>query len=199
MSQQINLFNPVFMRQGKYFSAVTMLQALAMIIVGMLLFYFYAVHQVQSLTSQLAETKKRYVDGQAKLQRYTAEFSPEEANRLMDSKVSEAEEKLAAQSHLLEILKNGALGNVSGYSEYMGAFARQAVSGLWLSSFTIVGDGTQISISGSVLSPELLPVYVGKLGQEPSMHGKSFASLQMRRRNDSNAIEFTLLSAGAKR
>ena len=32
MSQQINLFNPIFMKQKKYFSVTTMLQALGLIV-----------------------------------------------------------------------------------------------------------------------------------------------------------------------
>ena len=35
MSQQINLFNPLFMRKEKYFSARTMLQSLVLIALGM--------------------------------------------------------------------------------------------------------------------------------------------------------------------
>lgn len=194
MSQQINLFNPVFMRQGKYFSATTMLQGLSMIGLGAALFYAYAAYQVHSLTSQLDETSKRYADGQNKLQHYTEEYSSGEATQKLSADVSTLEAKLAAQHHLIETLKNGVAGNASGYSEYMRAFARQAVNGLWLSSFSIVGDSTQMSISGSVLSPELLPVYIGKLNKEPVMRGKSFAALKMRRRDDSGTVEFTLQS-----
>ena len=49
MSQQINLFNPVFLKQKKYFSVIAMGQALAMIAVGSALFYGYANYQVQQL------------------------------------------------------------------------------------------------------------------------------------------------------
>jgi len=43
VSQQINLFNPVFLNQRKLFSVVTMLQALGLIVVGAALFYAPAV------------------------------------------------------------------------------------------------------------------------------------------------------------
>ena len=42
MSQQINLFNPIFLKQKKYFSVVTMLQALLLIVLGSMLFFAYA-------------------------------------------------------------------------------------------------------------------------------------------------------------
>jgi hypothetical protein len=42
MAQQINLFNPIFLQQKKHFSAVTMLQALGLLLAGILVFYAYA-------------------------------------------------------------------------------------------------------------------------------------------------------------
>lgn len=195
MSQQINLFNPVFMKQRKYFSAITMLQALALIVLGAALFYGYAVYHVRSMTLQFNEISKRYVEEQGKLQRYTAELSPQDAQQQLEAELKSTEVKLEAQQKLVDTLKSGAIGNTAGYSEYMRAFARQAVSGLWLTGFNIAGDATQISISGSVLSPELLPVYIRRLNKEEVMRGKSFASLQMRRGGDRDgAVEFTLRS-----
>ncbi len=59
MSQQINLFNPVFLTQKKYFSVLTMLQALGLIVLGSALFYGYALYQV----AQMSKANGR--DGQA--------------------------------------------------------------------------------------------------------------------------------------
>ena len=199
MSQQINLFNPVFMKQRKYFSAVTMLQGLFLIVLGSALFYGYALYQIQSMSNESVKAKQLHAAEQARLQRYKSEFSPEESSKLLDSDLKTAEKKLKVQLALIEKLKNGAIGNTSGYSGYMRAFARQAVNGLWLSDFEIVGDGSRISLDGSVLSPDLLPVYIRKLNQEPVMRGKTFAALQMRLRNDnSGAVEFSLQSSEAR-
>ena len=43
----------------------------------------------------------------------------------------------------------------------------------------MTGDAAQISLSGGVLNPELLPTYIQRLGREPAMRGKSFSTLQM--------------------
>lgn len=179
MSQQVNLLNPAFRTHTKYFSALAMLQALALIVLGLALFYFYAAHQVGLLAKQSDETGKRYTAEQLKLTRYTAEFSPQQSAQLLEDELKSAETRLAAQRELIETLKSGAIGNTTGYSEYLRAFARQAVPGLWLDGFNITGDATQMSISGKALSPELVPVYIRKLGQEEAMRGKSFAALQM--------------------
>jgi len=49
MSQQINLYNPLFLRKQKYFSARTMLQSLGLIAVGLLALYAYALVQTRGL------------------------------------------------------------------------------------------------------------------------------------------------------
>lgn len=202
MSQQINLFNPVFLKQKKYFSVIAMLQALALIAVGSALFYGYAVYQVQQLARQSEETAKRYMADQARLARYTAEYSPQKSGLLLAEELKQAEAQLAMQQKILHTLKNGVIGNTTGYAEYMRAFSRQAVSGLWLTGFNITGDAAQMSMSGAVLRPELVPVYVRRLNQEQVMRGKSFASLQMQQPKTEGGkaaryVEFTLQSVEA--
>ena len=179
MSQQINLFNPIFMKQRKYFSLLAMLQALVMIIAGSLIFYGYAIYQVGQLNRQLEENTKRYNGEQLRLARYVAEFSPQQANQLLQGEVQLLEKQVADQDEIIETLKSGAVGNTIGYSEYMRAFSRQVVQGLWLTGFKVSGDAAQISLSGGVLSPELLPAYIQRLGRERIMKGKTFSTLIM--------------------
>jgi hypothetical protein len=179
MSQQINLFNPVFMKQRKYFSLLAMLQALGMIIAGSLIFYGYAVYQVDQLKLQSEESTKRYNAEQMRFARYAAEFSPQQANQILQEEVQRLEKQTAEQKEIIESLKSGAVGNTIGYSEYMRAFSRQVVQGLWLTGFKVTGDAAQISLSGGVVSPELLPVYIQRLGKERIMQGKTFSTLLM--------------------
>jgi len=179
MSQQINLFNPIFMKQRKYFSLLAMLQALGLIVAGALLFYGYAIDQVGELRKQSEESTKRHNAEEVRLARFTAEFSPQQANQALQEEVRRTEKQVADQAELVEIIKSGAVGNTTGYSEYMRAFARQVVQGLWLTGFRVTGDAMQISLSGKVLSPELLPAYIQRLGKESIMQGKTFSTLQM--------------------
>lgn len=200
MSQQINLFNPIFLKQRKYFSVAAMLQALALIALGSGLFYGYAAYQVKQLTRQSEETNTRYTAEQLRLSHYTAEFSPQQSMQLLEEELKNFETRVAAQQEIIKTLKSGALGNTTGYSEYMRAFARQSVHGLWLTGFNISGDAASMEIKGAVLFPELVPSYIQKLGQEQVMRGKIFASLQMQQPKVESGIaaryvEFALQSS----
>ena len=179
MSQQINLFNPIFMKQKKYFSVVTMLQALGLIFLGSLLFYAYAIYQVAQLSRQADEMSKRYATEQARLVSVTNEFSLQRSGQLLQDELKQVEAQAKAQEAVLNMLKSGAIGNTEGYSEYMRAFARESINGLWLTGFNITGDGAQMSMRGAVVNPQLVPSYIQRLGKEKVMRGKTFSTLQM--------------------
>src|SRR5512135_3447289 len=119
MSQQINLFNPVFMKQKKYFSVITMLQALGLIVAGSALFYGYALYQVGELSRQADAMSKRYAAEQARLVTYTNEFSLQRSAQMLEAELNQLEAQAKAQETVLSTLKSGALGNTEGYSEYM--------------------------------------------------------------------------------
>lgn len=201
MSQQINLFNPVFEKQHKLFSLLTMLEALVMIVAGSLLFYGYAFYQVDQLGRQLEESAKRYDMNQVRMAGYIAEFSPQQAGQSLQDEVKRLEKQVADQAELINVIKSGAMGNTTGYSEYMRAFARQVEQGLWLTGFKITSDAAQISLSGAATEPGLLPAYIQRLGKEDIMRGKTFANLQIRQQKvgagpgtTPRYVEFTLHS-----
>ncbi|MFY9261999.1 MAG: fimbrial assembly protein [Gallionella sp.] len=179
MSQQINLFNPIFLRQQKMFSLLTMVQALGLIVLGSCLFYGYALYQVEQLTLQSVESDRRFKTGEDSLKRQTAEFSPQQATKLLEDKVESLKQQSFEQARVVNALKSGVVGNTTGYSAYMQAFSRQVIAGLWLTGFSVQGDGAHISLTGGVLRPELLPAYVRRLNSEAVMQGKTFSGLQM--------------------
>ena len=180
MSQQINLFNPIFLKQKKYFSVVTMLQALLLIVLGSMLFYGYAWYQVRELAKQTVEMTKRYEAEQKRFLAYANEFSPQRAQQALKAELDGLEAQARLQDSILQTLKSGAIGNTQGYSEYLRAFARQSLHGLWLTGFNINGDGAQISLQGAVTNPRLLPTYIQRMGREAVMRGKTFEYLQMK-------------------
>jgi hypothetical protein len=193
VSQQINLFNPVFLNQKKLFSVVTMLQGLVLIMLGAGLFYAYASYQIKSLGEHAEETRKRIDKEQTKLSNFLAGYSSEESNKQLEAELAQITAKVQAQAKLITALKAG--GNTQGYADYMRAFARETVQGLWLTDFFITGDPAHIKLGGAVISPDLLPEYIQALSNEPVMQGIAFSSLEMQRGGkDGNFVHFMLNS-----
>lgn len=179
MSQQINLFNPVFLKQEKYFSALTMAQALGLILAGSIAFYGFASYRTNLLTKQAAEMGSRLAIEEARFASASAKLGPRQKSKQVESDVTTAEDQLRSRREVMEILQSGKLGNTEGFSDYMRAFSRQIVNGLWLTGFTVEGSGSDMTITGRTLQPELVPAYIRRLAQEPVMQGKAFAVLEM--------------------
>jgi len=181
VSQQINLFNPIFLKQKKIFTALPMAEALGAIVLGALLLTWYAGRSVDQLAQQAAAGKLLVAERERRLAEASQQFAPRQKSPTLAAEVAQAEAELAALHRVQAFLQQGTLGNGAGYAEYFRALARQHVPGLWLTGVTIVGAGTEIGVQGRAMQPTLIPQYIGRLKLEPVMQGKTFASLDIAR------------------
>ncbi|OGB23045.1 MAG: MSHA biogenesis protein MshI [Burkholderiales bacterium RIFCSPLOWO2_02_FULL_57_36] len=179
MSQQINLFNPIFLKTKKYFSTIAMAQSLGLLLLGSALVAGYAHYQVASLSKEAAVTSERLADAQMQLVRIQAENAPRQKSQALENQVAKAELEMRSLSQVFNILQKGDIGNTKGYSEYLRAFSRQIVDGVWLTGLTLVGAGNEIGVDGRALQPESVATYMNRLKREPVLQGKSFGTLQM--------------------
>ena len=178
MSQQINLFNPIFLQQKKIFAARTMAQALGMIALGGLVIAGAAWYSVSQLRHQAAELTLQAAKKQARLVSATTEFAPRAASAALTAEAGDAEAQLAALRHVAQVVQKGELGNTRGYAEYFRALGRQHQDGLWLTSLSI-GPGADMALQGRALGATLVQAYIGRLAREPVLQGKAFGNLQI--------------------
>jgi type IV pilus assembly PilN-like protein len=180
MSQQINLFNPQFLHKKKHFSAVTMTQALGLLVLGIAVFYGYALWQDRTMARQAAESSRAHDLQKQQFARASAQLNPEKLEAQIDQDLKSAEAAVALRRALLSEIQSGA-GRPSVYSEYLRAFARQTVQGLWLTGIQIGETGGQLSLSGRALQPELVPVLISRLRQETVLRGRPLEALSITR------------------
>jgi hypothetical protein len=199
MSQQINLFNPVFLKQKKHFSALAMLQALALVLTGMAALHGYGIWQIGKLERVFADAERELSERRARVLRISKEFSPQGRNKQLEDEVVRVEGILRRRQELLSELKTGAGGNVEGFSRYLSALARQSIQGVWLTSIAFGGQANELVIKGRALNGELVPPYVSSLGKDPALAGRPVSALQLSARTDAAAksgpgsfVEFTL-------
>lgn len=179
MSQQINLFNPVFLKQKKVFSSVAMAQALGVLLVGALAMVAFGRQHVAALEKEAATLKVQLAQKEARRALVNAEFAPRTPSAAMAAQIVEAEARLRALGTVSDVLGRGELGRAVGYSEYFRALARQGMDGVWLTGVSVDNGGADIGIRGRALQGTMVPGYIGRLTREPVMQGKSFSSLQI--------------------
>lgn len=209
MSQQINLFNPIFLKQKKIFTALPMAKALGLMLLGVLALALYGKQRVASLQKEANASAAQLAQKQARQSMANAQFAPRQKDAALAGQIAAAQAELAALRKVSDVLRNGEFGNTLGYSSYFKAFARQSVDGLWLTGVAITGAGNEIGLHGRALQPTLVPAYLGRLAREKVMQGKSFSSLQVNQAQRQDAagkdgaatepapfIDFSLQSSG---
>jgi hypothetical protein len=182
MSQQINLFNPLFMRKEKYFSTRTMLQSLGLIALGLIAIYAYALWQSSDLKRLAADYSRQLT---AQRNQFLA-LTGQGRSKLLEAEVARLEADVNARRGVLNLVQGGALGNTDGFSRYFAAFARHPMRGVWLTGFSIGDDGNVLSIRGRVLHPDLVPAYLKALNEEDVMRGRLVTELRLVARDESD-------------
>ena len=179
MSQQINLFNPIFLKQTRHFSALAMAQALGIVALGALAMYAYEVRQNRVLSGALAETEKQLEMRREQITQFGRDFSAQGASRALAAELATAEARLAARRSLLEEVKTGVGGEAQGYSRYLTALARQATPGVWLTGVDIGGKAGTLTIKGRALDSSYVPAYIRALNREEPIAGRRVDELRI--------------------
>lgn len=203
MSQQINLYSPIFRKQPKVFSATTMLQGLVLIVVVVAVFVYAVSLQTSVLQIRAEETSRQLRGELERLKAYGAGDSPAERARALAERKKKLDAALAASTQALAAFDSDALGRPKGYSEVLRALARTSVEGVWLTRIQFTKGKGDLSLVGRATRADLVPVYLERLRSEEALRGREFSRLEVSRatppaRGDAPAgsafVEFVLTS-----
>jgi Tfp pilus assembly protein PilN len=201
VSQQINLYQPIFRKEEKKFSTVAMLQAMGLVVVGVAAIYSYSWWHVGTLKSELKRAEQQHAAATKRLADATEKFGQGPGRTSLDSQITRMESEIVAKQRIQEILQRGIFSNTHGFSDYFVSFARQHIPGVWLTGFDITGAAEQMTLAGRSTNPELVPRYMQKLSAEKSLSGIEFRVFQMNRpapdpkEASVNYIEFQIKTA----
>jgi hypothetical protein len=197
VTQQINLYNPLFLRREKYFSAATILWSLLAVAISLAGYSGYAVYALRT-----PEEGARYYEQQVKYKRSemadtVTRYSPEGRNKQLEADVGNLESRLASRQEFWRALNGFELGTGSGFADYLAAFSRHSVPGVWLTGFSI--GGGDLSIRGRVLQPELVSVFLSALGEEPAMRGRKVTELNLQAGEETQMAPASAVTPGSDR
>lgn len=198
MSQQVNLYSPIFRRQEKKFSAIAMLQASAVILAGIVLLVGLNLWQVVALRSELKSAEQRQAVAIKQLEDAKRQFTPRVGDPKLEEEVAKLEAILAVSGPAQASLRHDVFVESRGYSSYFTALARQGVSDLWLTGIDITGAGQNIQLRGRARFPERVPQYLQKLSSEKVLSGTEFKVFRMDRPVEKDANEQPSVKGGKK-
>jgi hypothetical protein len=178
MSQQINLYDPLFEKKEKPFSARTMSQALALIAVGVGTMHVYAAYQARSAERVAVQLGQQVTIQREQVAKLIKAGAPTRSKSL-EAEISRLEAEVKTRQTTLQALNTGELGNTAGFSEFLAALGRQAMPGVWLTSITIGNSGNELLVQGRTLRAELMPAFLRALNNEPMMRGRRVTELKL--------------------
>lgn len=179
MAQQINLYDARLERQHDwlalhYVAGLAVVLALLVGISG-----YLARMDLPVLTAQAnaAESQLKALRDQV------ATLAAKAANRKPDPRLERELEAsrtlLGVRSEVLAVLRRSLGPDTHAFADYLRGFARQSVSGLWLTGFSIGAGGQSMEIRGRTTDPALLPEYIRRLNREAAFQGQTFAALKL--------------------
>ena len=201
MSQQINLYSPIFRKQSKVFSAAAMLQGLALIGLVIAVFYYYMAAHSSLLELRVAESGQQLKSELERLKVYGAHEAPAERLKALAERKKTLEDKLATQGQALQSLQGGSFGRTEGYSPILRALAGVTLDGVWLTRISFSGDAGELSLAGRAARADLVPAYLERLRADRALRAQGFMRLEVTRPAAAPAqagapsfVEFTLSS-----
>ena len=197
MSQQINLYAPIFRRQTKVFSATTMLQGLALIVLVVAVFFYYISLQSSILEIRANDAGRQLQGELARLKAYGLGDSPAERAKELAERRKALEASLASQTQAAAAFESSGLGREEGYSDPLRALSRVSMDGVWLTRIEFT-EARELSLSGRARSPDLVAAYLQRLRSEKALRAQEFAQLEVTRPKAAY-VEFVLSSGEGKK
>ena len=195
MLQQVNLYQPMFRKQEKVFSAKTIMYVFFAAIGLFALVYGYARWNVYALESELARLKDQQSKEISRLEELSRRYPVVQKSKKVENELALLRNERAAKDFLIKALSGGSIGNSEGFSDYLEGVARRRPAGMWLRRIELERGGEVIGIHGSSLQAELVPQFLQQLSEEGSFTGSNFRIFEMHRDEKNRAaINFTLRS-----
>lgn len=179
MTQQINLYDPALLRKRELLAATNVAAVAVALLLAMTGWSFSARSQLAALQVESQAVTPQVKTLQEQMTELARQMSTLKPDARIEAELTAARALLSLRGEVLDALQKGIGGGTTGFGEYLRALARQSVSGLWLTGFSVTEGGAGMEIRGRMSDPSLLPDYIRKLNAEKAFQGRSFAALKV--------------------
>jgi hypothetical protein len=167
--QEVNLYQPVSKGVRRALSAKSTQKSLALICVTLLGLWGFAYWQVERLGTA-AQLVRNQQQAQAAMSAAQGPQLDGLSDEQLDSLVAKLSGDIDSKTQALALL--GSESNTRfGFSSRLRAFGARHVDGIWLDRLTFGATVESVSVSGSTLSPDVVPRYLRSLAADPALKG----------------------------
>ena len=181
MIQQINLYQSAFRKSTALLCADNVVKFVGMITLALGLIYGWVQGQVWVDQKEFARAKFLLDDRTTTLGQLAAEYQIRPVPDALKMEVERLRETIEKKQTLLQTLALKETGSTHGFHRHLAGLARQRVYGVWLRNIHLSAGGRHMKLSGSSLSPELIPYLIQLLANEPTFRGTAFKNFKINR------------------
>jgi len=170
MQQQVNLYQPVTQGSQSALSARTASRLLVLLCLTLAGLWGFGSWQLRGLRIG-AEAVRAQHEAQESLRAAGMSQLESLSQEELDSHVASLAAALEIKSRALSQLRADAENLQASFAARLEGLARQHVDGIWLDHLTLGGNSNALSLSGTTMSPTLVPQYLHNLAADPSLRG----------------------------
>ena len=179
MPQQINLCTPILLTQKRYFSAETMLQALAVFVVlggGLCAYWVWSLHVAgEGFKKSLAPQSRELESLQSAIAQ--GKVGGGQVGSALTQELQASRTELLQREKLAEEWQRGLFRPGWGHAARLRLVAQSIPALVWVTE--VKADETQFEVSGFTLEPGALNEWVAKLAASPLLEGQKLSAVKL--------------------
>lgn len=168
MAQQINLLTPILLAPRRYFSALAMVQALGLVLLGGIAISVWMHLQAQQARREIAAAQEQTrVERQRLLEALTALPAPADP-RTLEQQWNTLVQQNERQQQLLRAIQGGLGRAGERHSDLLRLVAASVPASVWIDELQwIAGPTGRLELTGATLDPAALRQWLARLAAQP--------------------------------
>lgn len=196
MSQQINLYQPIFRKEKIVFSAQTIAWLSLGLIVLLALWSVLVGQRVAGLETELErqqQAEQRAVRQVAELQ---SSMPAQEPDAALQAQIVRLQDRRDGLRESLSALERRMPAAEIDLLARLDALSTEIPDGLWLTGLLMADQGETLTVDGNALEARLVPAWLSDLSQVEQFSGMGFRQIRLKERPDGQpGIQFTISTA----
>lgn len=196
MSQQINLYQPIFRKEKIVFSAQTIAWLSLGLVVLLTLWSVLVGQRVAGLEAELErqqQAEQRAVRQVAELQ---SSMPPEQPDAVLQTQIERLQARRDGLQESLTALERRMPAAEINLLARLDALSVEIPDGLWLTGLLMADQGQTLTLHGNALEARLVPAWLSELSTVEQFSGLGFRQIRLKERPDGQpGVQFTISTA----
>lgn len=179
MAQQINLLSPLLLKPQRHFSALTMAQSLAVLLLAGLLLGLYLLNQAGPARREAQLSLDLMNSEQQRLLQAIGRLPTVGDGKALQERLASVEQQVQHNGQLLSVLEGDLPSPGRSHSDLLLLMARSVPQAVWLTELN--WRHGRLELQGGTLDPAALRAWIGQLNAEVLFAGQELSLLQLER------------------